>query len=182
MEYRQFIIPFLSAGLAFAAAAYWFKRNVAQRDAERLATEADQLRTRVSELEMQLGSVRQTILPLSAVFQAALIKELTHYHTPVLDKLLEKVGDPSYALTDHEDEELRVALIERTKDMGDEITDSERDAAHILPIVIKRVKAEAAALAKEVSLQTVAIVEPVGSGNGVDTTAVPLDDIGDKEP
>lgn len=130
---------YLTVGLAiftalfgFLSAAFWWQ-----------VSERRRLVARVSELEVKVGLVTQAVVPISTAFQAVLIKTLTHFHTPVVDALLAKLGPP-YALTDEEAEQLRLALLDRERDMGDRITDEERDAAHILPAVIKRAKADAA--------------------------------------
>src|SRR5678815_4707353 len=87
-------------------------------------------------------------MPISTAFQAILIKELTHFHTPVMDALMSKIGPP-FTLTAAEETELIAALEQRTQDMAAEISDSERDAAKILPLVMKRAKLEALALQPE---------------------------------
>lgn len=103
---------------------------------------ADALRdAKIIELEKQLALIAASVVPISTAFQAILIKELTHMHTPVLDALLAKVGPPS-SLTEDETEEMAQLLKERALDMGDQISSSERDAAIMLPMVIKRAKIE----------------------------------------
>jgi len=108
--------------------------------------EVEKRERRISELERQLAVLNQVVVPISTAFQAILIKELTHMHTPEMDALLAKIGPPS-TLTDAEEVELAEGLAQRAKDMGDQISESERDAALILPSVIKRAKAESVALA-----------------------------------
>lgn len=148
-------IVVLGSFLSFMAARYWFQRNVALAEAKRLADEVtaakkvvddERRRTdaRVSELELQLSAVKQSVLPISAAFQAILIKELTHYHTPRMDELMRQLGPP-VTLTDAEQTELTALLQQRTIDMNGRISDSERDAAVMLPLVMKRVLAESLA-------------------------------------
>lgn len=161
-------LMFMSASLTFVAAWYWFNKNAGIKKVElekqivvdkakHLAFEHQELMNRVRDLEKQLVSVTQTVLPLSTAFQAILVKELTHFHTPVMDRLMEKIGPPN-TLTEAEQQELIDCLEERTRDMGAEISDSERDAAVMLPMVMKRAKAEADALLKApVELKVVAV-------------------------
>lgn len=151
------LIAFLSiavtAGFTFAMASYWNNRQTKATAAENLAKAAATAAlnlaaasaatvSRITELERQLSLVTQAVVPISTAFQAILIKELTHYHTPRMDELMTRVGPPS-TLSIAEEAELAHLLSQRTKDMGDEITESERDAAMILPIVMKRARAEA---------------------------------------
>lgn len=158
----------IAAILAFASAYFFYTRNTAIRKAERLvdqerakaaAIHDEYLRTkaRIEELERQLGLFGQTILPISAAFQAILVKQLTHFHTPVLDGLLKKLGPP-YELTDAEAAELARLLEEREVVVDDQIDESEREAARMLPLVMKRVKAEFELLqTAPISLQMVTV-------------------------
>lgn len=131
------------------------------RDAEMKAAtiheKSERTQERLEELERQLGLFGQTILPISAAFQAILVKQLTHLHTPVLDALLKKLGPP-YDLTDAEFVELETLLAERVIVMDDQIDESERDAATMLPLVMRRVKAEFELLqTAPISLQMVTV-------------------------
>ena len=149
------------AFVSFAFAIFWYRLKTAKTAREKLQAEYAALMLRVDMLDKQLALVGHDVVPLSAAMQALLIKELTHFHTPRMDLLMSKLGPPS-TLSDAEETELLVLLKEREADMGDLISDSERDAAHILPVIIKRAKAEALALADtQPSLQTVAIISPV---------------------
>jgi len=117
------------AALTFAAATYW------QAKAKREAAEK-----RIDALEMKLALVTQSVTPISAAIQAILIKELTHTHKVEMDALLVKVGPPN-VLTPEEELRLAAMLKERSKDP--DIPRSERDAAEILPAIIRRAEAEA---------------------------------------
>lgn len=154
--------------LTFIAARYWHLRNLAMTQAKEaelksqaIAAEHQRVLLRINELEGKLALVNQAIVPISTAFQAILIKELTHFHTPEMDALLEKIGPPN-TLTSEEQDRLSVLLSERTQDMGPAISESERDAAAILPIVIKRALTEAeiirAAEAMKMQLVTVTAV------------------------
>jgi len=142
--------------LTFLASWFWWFKKVRQSDAEKLSLAAETLVKRVNDLERQLGLVNQAIVPISAAFQAILVKELTHFHTPVMDALMVKLGPP-YILTDAEEQELIVALAQRANEMSSLITESERDAATMLPMVIKRVKTETALDSSALRLRVVAL-------------------------
>ena len=98
--------------------------------------------SRVARVEAKMASIGDTILPISMAFQAILIKELTHFHTPEMDALLVKIGPP-FALTIGEEARLATLLTQRAEDMGDKITQSEREAATILPAIMRRARVEA---------------------------------------
>lgn len=119
--------------------------------------------TRLNELENKLALVSQAVVPLNLAMQAMLIKELTHYHTPEMDALMAKLGPPS-ALAVEEEARLAALLDERTRDMGPLISDSERDAAHILPAIIKRARLESETLAgaEAMKLRLVTVAAVVG--------------------
>jgi len=153
----------LGTFFTFAATTYWFRRNAAIREAERLATEHQKVLDRLQEMEVKFATVNQAIIPISTAFQAILIKELTHYHTPRMDDLLRKMGPPNL-LTPDEEIELERGLRDRTMDMGPLISDSERDAALILLPVARRAKIEATKLAdaEALRLRLVSIVSVVG--------------------
>jgi hypothetical protein len=153
----------VGAVLSLAVAVYMFRRTAALEDAKDIAAEHKALIARVAELEAKLTLVNQTVVPINMAMQALLIKELTHYHTPEMDRLMEKLGPPA-TLT--ESDELRLALLleERTRDMGPLITPGERDAAAILPIIVKRARAEAETLtgAEQLRLKLVTVAAVVG--------------------
>lgn len=147
MNIEALVVPvavtFVGSVLTFAAAWYWHHKTCTARVAEAKSKSDQVMRDEIVELKAQLAAVREAIVPISTAFQAVLIKELTHFHTPKMDALLEKLGPP-YSLSGDEEKELIVELQQRTKDVGDLITESEKEAATMLPLVIKRVKAEAA--------------------------------------
>jgi hypothetical protein len=137
----QLMFTALTAIFSFTAALYWAKRKATQDKAAITVAEDAALHLRVIELESKLGILTQTIQPITAAFQAVLIKQLTHYHTPKLDALLAKIGPPS-VLTRADEVELAMELDKRTKDMGASINASERLAATMLPFVMSRVRHE----------------------------------------
>ena len=60
-------------------------------------SEARLLTQTVATLSQQLGLIHQAVIPLNLAIQQVLVKELTHYHTPVLDALMAKLGCHSSA-------------------------------------------------------------------------------------
>lgn len=130
-----------SALLSFIAATYWFGRQARQRQQEAQAQAYDQLVRRVNDLEKQIGLVGQAVLPISTAFQAILVKELTHTHTPEMDGLLSRLGPPCLLSTE---EELRLLelLAERAVDPDPMYGQSEREAARMMPFVIYRARRE----------------------------------------
>jgi hypothetical protein len=146
----------LGAALTFAAARYWFLRNAAVAEAERIRGEHDRLVARVYELERDSAVVKAAVVPITTAFQALLVKELTHFHTPIMDALLVKVGPPN-VLTPAEELQLAALLDERARDMALSIPDSEREAAHILPCVMRRAREEQVAVEKGGVLAVVSV-------------------------
>lgn len=158
------LLAVFSAILTFIAAAYWFTRH---RDTAAAKSIAD----RLAALESKAMLAEQAIMPISNAFQAILVKQLTHYHTPVLDALLAKL-DP-YTLTDEEEIIFYRELEVRTRDMGSQIDASERNAAKMLPFVIKRIKEETD-LASKVGLQIVVV--PTHADEPTPTVSPPATD------
>lgn len=154
------------AFLTFIATKYWNTKSEikktaedlesqARRRAEALETANEKLLARVADLERQHAIIGQAILPINALVQAALIKELTHFHEPRTDQLLEKLGPPS-TLTEDEMIELETRLEIRETVVDAEISPRERGAARILPEIIRRVREEEADAAN--SLVTMRVV------------------------
>jgi hypothetical protein len=93
---------------------------------------------RIVVLEKQSALLHSQVIPISAAFQAILIQELTHFHTPEMDELMRKLGPP-ITITEDEMARLVTLLEERERDLGEDVPQEERDAAHMLPMVMKRV-------------------------------------------
>jgi hypothetical protein len=138
---NPFILILTSSGMSFVIAWYWFARNAKVDAAAKHDATIQKLMDRISELEKQQLLMGAAMAPLSTVFQARLIKELTHFHTPEMDALMAKMGPP-YTLTVEEEGKLIQLLKQRQADMSNLISDSERDAALMLPLLMKRVKNE----------------------------------------
>jgi len=153
------ILAVLGAILSWLAARYWYMRAADK-----------ELRARVAELERQQGLTNLVAQPMWAAVQERLIKELTHFHTPVMDALLVKLGPP-VTLTEAEEGQLEYALRQRAVDLDDQIGLEERDAARMLPMVMRRVKAEAGAPSRSTTLQVVAV--PVAEEPPVEDGTLP---------
>jgi len=150
----QIALLFLSALISFLSVAYWTRLSRRDKERDRVRDEADKkiddetraredIITRLLKLETSLAVIDQKVVPISTALQAILVKELTHYHTPVMDALLARIGPPS-TLSEDEEQQLTEKLYERTQDMGVLISSSERDAAFILPAIMRRAKVECA--------------------------------------
>lgn len=178
-----FILVAFGAALAFLAARFWYAKGERVKAFDVQVKLNESMKIRIDELEKQIGLVGQTVQPISTAFQAMLIKQLTHFHTPVLDKLLEGIGPP-YTLDDEQEVQLVHELNKRMVDMGSEIDDSERDAARMLPLVMRRVKLESETAAKVNELQVVIVPlnpEELGaSAVNVKVVAVPSEVTNDK--
>jgi hypothetical protein len=126
----------LTATFTLIAATYWHNKTTKEKIAQGIANGHTLLMDRVAKVENQLALLSQAVVPLNSAFQDHLVKMLTHHHTPRVDLLLSKLKNVG-SMTENETEELRVALQERTIDMGGQITPEERIAANILADVVK---------------------------------------------
>ena len=141
---------------SFLAAKYWFWKSFETHEQSQRDLDLYKLTSKVYELEKQLALVGAQVLPISAAYQAVLVKELTHFHTPEMDALLDKLLQ-FHVITDEEMNRLKVLLIERENSINGEITEEERDAARILPIVAKRAKL-AMSIVNDLKLQVLTVV------------------------
>lgn len=168
MEWWPFLnsaaLAVVSAALTFAGARFWYRKAA---DKELLA--------RVAELEKQQSLTNLVAQPIWAAIQAKLVAELTHFHEPITDALLAKLGPP-VTLTEPELVLLTQKLVKREVDLNGRITPEERDAARMLPMVIRRVKAEAEAMAaaSQVELQMMAV--PVAPTAEIPSAPEPAED------
>jgi len=164
------IVPILIFILGFIASWFWASRMARAKLKDKKELKDKGVLDRIVELEKQLSTLKAAVVPISSIYQAILVKELTHFHTPIMDALLVKLGPPN-TLTDDEVDELATALKERAADMGDKISALERDAAIMLPYVVKRAAAESAALARGDNLDTnFRVVSVVNNGEGKRTS------------
>lgn len=155
----------IGAIATFAMAWFWHMKTRAEVKAAAFMEEHQRVLERLAELETKERLSGQVMTPIVTAFQALLVKQLTHDHAPEMDKLMVQVGPPD-TLSDEERDRLMVLLARRARDMGIEITQSERDAAMILPIVMTMAAEEqanfkSATAAKDLKLIT--IVSVVGA-------------------
>lgn len=136
-------IALLVIGAVITFGVQWAlaKRTDRSRALEAAATELLKLRDRLAALEADNALLKKDVQPLSVAMQSWLVEKLTHFHTPIMDALLRKLGPPS-TLTEAEEKELEAALVERAATLNGRIDDAEKDAAKMLPMVIRMVKAE----------------------------------------
>ena len=135
------ILIVITAVIAFLSTRYWTNRRLIMLERDKTVLSNALRDDKITTLQTQLAVISAAVVPISTAFQSILIKELTHYHTPELDELMKRIGPPSQ-LNEIETARLEFLLTERSKDMAKEIPESERDAATMLPLVIKRAKAE----------------------------------------
>lgn len=138
-------IALIGTLLTFATTWFWFAKNAAQEKAKTIAEGHAVLLARVTELEALRRVDAQTMTPIVTAFQSLLVKQLTHADKPEMDDLMVKLGPPDI-LTDEERARLHVMLEGRSRSMEPGITEAERDAAKILPAVMKMATEEQANL------------------------------------
>jgi hypothetical protein len=156
-EYISQGVYALATGVvSFFGALFWAHKRSKTAAAEERATATTARETRITELERQVALLGLTVQPLSAAFQAILVKQLSHFHTPRIDLLLSKLGPP-VLLTPDEEIELSKELQQRAIAMASEITDDERGAAFMLPYVVQRVRREAV---QQVALDVIVVAVP----------------------
>lgn len=137
------LVALLGGGLVtFLGTAYWRSREDAMSLKERIV----ELEAKVRLQDLAQQHIISQVVPLNTAFQALLMKDLTHAHTPEMDALLVKLGPP-YKLTTEDETRLSYLLYDRYRNEDGDVTERERDAARMLPMLMKRVKEEAATLA-----------------------------------
>lgn len=94
----------------------------------------------VRAVNLRLSFLTRPIILISAAYQEMLVAELTHFHTPELDELMTRIGPPC-TLTMEEAERMEMLLEARSGNVA-EITAAERQAARLLPFIIRRTIAE----------------------------------------
>jgi hypothetical protein len=126
-------------------------RAKTRAEVEKAAIAADHLATvkRLTETETRLAVVTAQMVPLNAAMLQAIVKQMTHIHTPELDALMTRVGPHAVPppLTPDEEVLMYRLVAERRVAVDAEIDEDERDAAAIFPVILKRANAEAIALA-----------------------------------
>jgi hypothetical protein len=150
------VFAVVTAITSFFGALFWARRKHIAAIVDEKAAASAARDARLVDLERQVGLLTQTVQPLSAAFQAILVKQLSHFHTPHIDLLLSKLGPP-VLLTAAEEIELAKELQQRALDLVAEISAGEREAAMMLPYVIQRVRREAV---QKVPLDVVLVAVP----------------------
>lgn len=154
-----------SAVVTFLAAWFWHSRNQAIAKAAAIAIDHLKLVDQVAELKTAVSVANTSVMPIVAAMQALLVKGMTHEDTPEMDDLLVKSGPPD-TLTPTERDRLMVLLKERTEDYGNNITQFDRDAATIYPIIMRMSAVEQEnfdhATAESANMKTITIVSVVG--------------------
>jgi hypothetical protein len=142
-EVKTIAIAVLAAALIFLGAAYW--RSESKRDEKKAADvkTADDIKAQLADLQSKMLMLGVAVQPFTAAYAAMLVKSLTHARFPDADALLAKVGPPN--TLSRREEVLLVDIMEsRTKDADSEISDLERNAAQLLPLIIERSRLEGA--------------------------------------
>jgi hypothetical protein len=152
---NSILLSVVGAVMSFAVAWFWFSRNAAVEKARVIAIDHEAVKARLASAEAQLARIDQVVVPINTMMQAMLVRELTHPHTPEMDALMVKLGPPN-TLTEQENARLLVLLDERSKDMGREA--SERAAAAIMPVIMKRAQAEQDLIAGADGVKAVSVI------------------------
>jgi len=131
-----------------------------ERTAAAIAKSHMELVSEVGALREKLQVVTAQVVPFNTAFQQILIAQLTHSHTPELDALMKKIGPPN-TLTKEEEMRMHKLLHDRQHDLNGEISQEEREAALILPYVMRRAREEQAQMnrGEETHLRTVSVVD-----------------------
>lgn len=129
----------MSAGLAFLAATYWSARSAKTEADKMIALATKVLTEKVAEQEATLRSLQAAVVPIEEAYKQAMIRLLTHVHTPELDDLMARIDD----LDEGEQERMEVLLRERAEELKDDIPPHESLAARLLVGVVRFAKAAA---------------------------------------
>lgn len=146
--YNSIGLVLLTSAVSFAASWFWYTKKARTDKVHDDEVVAGDTAHRIQDLEKQLAVLTATFTPISEAFKAVLIKQLTHFHTPEMDALLEKAA--KNGLSNSEEKRLQQMLIARAQDLNGRIDSSEREAALMLPLVMNRVRAGAAVTDSEV--------------------------------
>jgi len=160
--FNSMLLALFGTALGVITTWFWKSRDEAVRKATVIAGEHEAALKRISDLEKKQGIVDAQLVPFNGLMQAMLIKELTHAHTPEMDALMVKLGPPNI-LTPAEERRLTVMLQERYARPDPSVSEQERDAAFILPAVIRRARSEAQVLqdAEDIRVKLVSIAAVV---------------------
>jgi hypothetical protein len=143
----------LTALIGFTS-TMWFRAKDAalraKREAEALAAEItrrrdeerDAMRAEAADLRLKLEVLTANMMPATLAFQSLLVKGLTHSHAPRTDDLLAKVAPD--IISPEEEVELLAALEVLSTKQNPFFPQLEADMAIMLPLVIRRARAEQA--------------------------------------
>jgi hypothetical protein len=129
----------LAAALTFIGAWVLHERTATALVRSRAAEREAALVARIAELERMQAAQQASLMPINAAMQAIWARKLTNAHTPEFDALLAKVVRPE-ALTEAEEVQFNGYLEAVVADTSGAHTPSERDAAHMLPGLIRAVR------------------------------------------
>lgn len=156
--FDKMVGPLIALGIGSLGTWFWFVRGGKQRANDKLLAE-------VADLKSRMAMVDKIVEPLWTAAQKKLVDELTHFHTPELDALLVKLTNGT--LTEEDTARMALLLEERVTTLNGTIDASERDAARILPAVIRKARAEAADVGDpntaSPSFQVVSVAPPIES-------------------
>jgi len=96
---------------------------------------------RITTLEGQLELVGASVVPFNMAVVQMLVKELTHDHAPEADALMVLLKPDII----NEDEQARLFVLLKERETN-AATPSEREAAAVLPVFVRRAREEAIAL------------------------------------
>jgi hypothetical protein len=148
----------VGGGVIAAVVAYgiwlWFRVHGTTK-VPNITLDSDSIYERMRNVEAQLSALMTTATPLSKLMRDTIIKELTHSHAPELDDLLAKVKADELLPSD--EQRLFALLKERAEARDDRINMDERDAAIMLPPVMRRIKQERENPPVEIELRVVSV-------------------------
>ena len=157
---NSIILLVLSTLLSFLSAYFWFVKTQTAKDRDKALAAHDKSVADIFALQKEIDILQHSIQPISGAFQAMLIEKLTHEHEIESDALLVKIGPPN-VLTPTETLRLGVLLDIRIADQTGRISDNEKDAATILPVVMRMAELERKTLIEAGKIPINAVVSPV---------------------
>ena len=137
---------FFSAILALMSALYLQARSSKRATEAHLVERLEGIDKQFGILTNQLSILSTQVSPLWARVQSQIASELHHPHPRYaeMDKLLEKLEAKPDELDDVERARLKTLLLERSIDMHEDITDSQRSSAKLMIGVMDKVLIEKA--------------------------------------
>jgi hypothetical protein len=155
-ELNSVLLVLLLAGLGMLGWWYKVKRGETVNAEAAETSRRESIASRLTKIEEDMRALNFTVQPITTAMTAVLVQRLTHLHELETDALLAKVGPPN-TLTINEEAKLAELLKERTHDMAPHISDLERNAAQMLPLVIERSRLEGSAKEGNTELALVSV-------------------------